>query len=486
MIEIIRKPLIFIISVLVLASFVRLYRIEQKSRFIWDEGRDMIAIRRMIVEKNITLFGPYNEIDGKKDFFGVFHYYLMAPSLYFTHFDPIGPVLFTALLGVASTGLVYLLLRQWSSELIARLACVFYAVSPLVVQYVQWSWNPNTLPFFALLYFLCLTRILKKNTHIGVWTSLAGLLLGLLFQLHYFSIPLGAAYLLIFLNMKKRKWKEFVLFSIFFLLPNTSFIFFDLTHDFFYFKILKDSFTGTTQQRFFAFHMQNFLSIPFQFMYEVLGGLFAQQKALILLFESVFFWSIFSTMREYFITRKVDLRTLLACTWILFFLLICFFPSLFNDYHSSYLWFSVFYFLINSLGTKKHALLFYFLLIPITIGHIGLGRAAGWSENLPLLRSLTQIVISHYRQHHAGNSVNIASLTDADTRAVRCRYFLLKENVPLDTIDQYLQTKVLYVISPYDQMTTKNSSAWEISSFREASWEKIGEAGNTFVYKVEK
>lgn len=74
---VVQKPQTILVLVLVMAAFLRLYRIDVLMRFIWDEGRDMMAIRSIIVNHDLTLFGPFNEIGGKKDFFGVFHYYLM-------------------------------------------------------------------------------------------------------------------------------------------------------------------------------------------------------------------------------------------------------------------------------------------------------------------------------------------------------------------------------------------------------------------------
>ena len=64
-----RKKLFFLFLIVVISIFVRFYHLDIKMRFIWDEGRDMMAIHRIVADKNITLFGPFNEIDGKKDFF---------------------------------------------------------------------------------------------------------------------------------------------------------------------------------------------------------------------------------------------------------------------------------------------------------------------------------------------------------------------------------------------------------------------------------
>ena len=86
-----------------------------------------------------------------------------APALFVANNDPIGPAIFTAILGVTSVGLLFFLIRQWSTDKAALLITLFYSISPLVIRYVQWPWNPNTLPFFAFLYLLTLTRLFKTG-----------------------------------------------------------------------------------------------------------------------------------------------------------------------------------------------------------------------------------------------------------------------------------------------------------------------------------
>lgn len=480
------KSVFFLSVILLISIFVRFYRLDLKMRFIWDEGRDMMAIHNIVANKDLTLMGPFNEIDGKKDFFGVFHYYLMAPSLFLADYDPVGPAVFTAFLGFLSVGLLFFLIRQWSTDKVALLTSFFYAISPLVIKYVQWSWNPNTLPFFAFLYLLILTRLFKTGDKRLLLTSLSGLILGLMFQLHYFSIPLGIVYLLIFLNDKKKKWLEPVLFSLFFVLPNLSFLLFDLMHDFFYFKILKETFIGGSGQKYFSFNLVNFLIIPFKFIFDLLMKLFFGNKLLVAILEIIFFWEIFKSINKYFKKKTIDLKILLSFVWLVFFLMIGFFPTLFDEYHSSYLWFGFFYFFVDFFKHKKLVLIFYFLIALLMFRNIELNRESQWSENLPLVRELGMIVVSDYKDNFKNRSVNLASFTDSDTRATRYRYFLQKENIKADGIDQYPNTEVLYIISPHSIEKTKKNFVWEIESFVDLEWVTVGEAEGVFVYRGEK
>ena len=260
-----------------LAAFLRLYNIEAKMRFIWDEGRDMLAIRHMLVNRDITLFGPFNEIGNKKDFFGVFHYYLMAPALWLAHYNPVGPAIFTAVLGIFSVSLLYWLLKRNYYTRIVLAVTALYAVSPLVVYQVSWPWNPNTTPFFALLFFICL-EMLKQHKRVA-WSVLAGFLLGLLFQLHYFTIALGLAWLLtMFTSLNhqshRRKIRHWITFISAFILPNLTFVIFDFTHEHFYWNIFKATLSGGTEQQYLTPTIYSVLVNPLFYTKTVLQGLF--------------------------------------------------------------------------------------------------------------------------------------------------------------------------------------------------------------------
>jgi len=268
---------ILLLGVFVLAAFLRLYNIEAKMRFIWDEGRDMLAIRHMLVNRDITLFGPFNEIGNKKDFFGVFHYYLMAPALWLAHYNPVGPAIFTAVLGIFSVSLLYWLLKRNYYTRIVLAVTALYAVSPLVVYQVSWPWNPNTTPFFALLFFICL-EMLKQHKRVA-WSVLAGFLLGLLFQLHYFTIALGLAWLLtMFTSLNhqshRRKIRHWITFISAFILPNLTFVIFDFTHEHFYWNIFKATLSGGTEQQYLTPTIYSVLVNPLFYTKTVLQGLF--------------------------------------------------------------------------------------------------------------------------------------------------------------------------------------------------------------------
>lgn len=177
-------PLILLIVILLLAAFLRLYRISDYMTFLGDEGRDVL-VARDILAGNFTLLGPRASAG---DFFlGPAYYYMIAPWLFLFGYDPVGPAVMVALFGVATVFLVYLVGKRWFDEKAGLFAAALYAVSPLVITYSHSSWNPNVLPFFSLLlmYFL-----FKGIATANPWKYFlfTGLLLGIALQLHYLAL----------------------------------------------------------------------------------------------------------------------------------------------------------------------------------------------------------------------------------------------------------------------------------------------------------
>src|SRR6266498_1836061 len=140
--------IIILVLIVLLAAFLRLYRISDYMTFLGDEGRDVL-VAKGILEGNLTLLGPRASAG---DFFtGPIYYYMMAPFLWLFRLDPVGPAVMVALFGVATVFLVYFVGKEFFNKKTGLIAAALYAVSPLVLVYSRSSWNPNTVPFFALL-----------------------------------------------------------------------------------------------------------------------------------------------------------------------------------------------------------------------------------------------------------------------------------------------------------------------------------------------
>lgn len=486
----VRWHFIAFITIFLFGSFLRLYNLEHKTRFIWDEGRDMLAIRHMLVEKDLTLFGPYNEIDGTKDFFGVFHYYLMAPWLYLADYDPLGPALFTAFLGIVSMPMFYFLCNILIGKrllIFSLLATTIFSLSPVVVRHVQWAWNPNTTPFFSLLFVWSVTRAIE--TRKWKWNFLSGLLLGLLFQLHYFTFPLVIIWVGGMIGRKNRFWfSHLLLFIVGFLLPNLSFVIFDVTHEFFYWNIIKETLSNSGKQALITGNLFSVLASPIIVTVNAYTSFLGQSKFLGIISAGLFFSVTISALKG--IKPKQSLLLIpLIFSWILFCLLAGLAPPLVDDYYYlpfSLILFSILVISLERIFPKKYMQFFALTLclllgIYLVIQNKPL-RASTWQEQLSSVRYIGE-QIARDANHE---KFNVASLVDPDTRAMRFRYFIETSGAkPLSMYD-YDQAETLYVITGDIEAEYRHNPAWELNTFKPYSEKFIAEHGPYKVYRIDK
>ncbi|MGB9706551.1 MAG: ArnT family glycosyltransferase [Microgenomates group bacterium] len=223
--------LVLVFLILLLASFLRFYRIADYMIFLGDEGRDVLIVKRMIVDRKFTLLGPIASI--APFHLGPFYYYLMVPFLWLFNLNPVGPAVMVALFGVATVFLIYLVGRDFFNYKVGLLASFFYAISPLVIVHSRSSWNPNVVPFFSLLVIYFVKKAEEKKDS-WWWLGIIGFLLGINLQLHYicvFLIAIVGIYFLIFMPQRKKVIFYFYLWGGFILgwLP---FLAFEVRHSF--------------------------------------------------------------------------------------------------------------------------------------------------------------------------------------------------------------------------------------------------------------
>jgi len=171
-------PLLIILGV---AAYLRLYKINEYMTFLGDEGRDALVVKHMIVDGKFTLLGPTASVGGF--FMGPVYYYFMAPFLWAFKLSPVGPAIMVALFGIVTVYLTYLVGSKWFSKRVGLIAASLYAVSPIVISFSRSSWNPNIVPFFALLSLFMLWK--AKEAHNFRLLFWVGLCAGIGIQLHY-------------------------------------------------------------------------------------------------------------------------------------------------------------------------------------------------------------------------------------------------------------------------------------------------------------
>jgi 4-amino-4-deoxy-L-arabinose transferase-like glycosyltransferase len=233
-----KNPLEFWIlaAILLVAAFFRFYKIDQYMTFLGDEGRDVIIVRRLLTEGHPPLIGPGTSIGSM--YLGPLYYYMMAPALLLANFSPVGPAIQIALLGIITIAFVWWIGREWFGRTAGLIAAGLYAISPTVIVYSRSSWNPNIMPFFALLSVYSIWKAWKDRKF--NWLIVLGISYAFVLQSHYLGLLLAPTlftiWLIIYFRAKKSaSYKVFVRRSLagaaLFLLLMSPLLIFDMRHN---------------------------------------------------------------------------------------------------------------------------------------------------------------------------------------------------------------------------------------------------------------
>jgi 4-amino-4-deoxy-L-arabinose transferase-like glycosyltransferase len=171
------------ITIVAVAAFLRLWNFPNTLEFLGDQGRDAMTVYRLIAHHNIILLGPVTSTGNM--YLGPLYYYFMAPFLWLSNMNPIGPAYAIAVLSILTVVMIYILGKELVGVRAAIIAAGGFAVSATAITLARFSWNPNPAPFFGLLLLWGLYRGLTKNP--WYW-PLCALCISVLIQLHYITL----------------------------------------------------------------------------------------------------------------------------------------------------------------------------------------------------------------------------------------------------------------------------------------------------------
>ncbi len=231
----IREHLLLILLLLI-AAFLRLWRIADFTQFRGDQGVAGVVIYEALQNKQIPLTGPTvstGELPGPA------YYYLIALPLILSNFNPLVPAIMFAVLGVVTVALLYYLGSRMFGRAAGFLIAALYALSPPVVEKSRNMWNPTAIPFFVMLVLLAFYKIHKEKKLSYILLSACSI--GILVQLHYTNALwiLWTIALWVYEYIKNKdtkKNRKFILWSLgailAFFVPLFPFLFYEVGHQF--------------------------------------------------------------------------------------------------------------------------------------------------------------------------------------------------------------------------------------------------------------
>ncbi len=222
------KSTLLVLGILVLGTFLRFYRLIPNLVLNGEMGTDYMNVWNIVHGTRTFLIGPRTSHEWF--FIPPVSYWIYSVLLFFAKFNPIVINIFWAIVGSFSILVSYYYLRKLFDEKIALISSFLLAVSPAWITLTRDSrYNaPAGIIFFPYLWYL-LKSINNKGKSLGV----LGLILGL--SMSFFPSPLLLipAIVVSFIYYKIRPKLKYVFhFFLGFLIPNITFIIYEMTNRF--------------------------------------------------------------------------------------------------------------------------------------------------------------------------------------------------------------------------------------------------------------
>lgn len=505
------KEQFFLLVILLLSAFLRLYRIADYMTFLGDEGRDVLVVKHLLAGDWVGL-GPTASVGGF--FLGPIYYYFMAPFLWFFHFDPVGPAVMVALFGIATVFLVYWVGKEWLSEKAGFFAAALYAVSPLVIAYSRSSWNPNLMPFFSLLTLFVLYKAVEKKS----WKLFvaSGMLLGITMQLHYLAAFLALVMaVFVFANTFRHVpilVQKYLLIFVGFLIGFSPFLAFEVTHGFPNITTVIKFMFGTTGETGFAggkfpeiignvfFRLFGRLVLRFQPPEQVALGAHPNiaiwyQVTIFIAIAATFllFYQWYKRFKDgSFYVRRVSLLVIWFSVGILLF---GFYKKPIYDYYFGFMFPLPFLLVGNLLATlyksdrvrlvgKGIAVVMFAALVWLNLDGMPFRYSA--NRQLAQVRGISEFVL----QKAEGRPFNFALITGQNSDHAYRYFFEINGNPPV-TIESFEKdptrqtvTDQLLIVCEDPRCQPLGNSLWEVAGFGRAEIEGLWPVSVVSVYKL--
>lgn len=192
--------------------------------FVFDHGKDSLAVLHMIKTYSPKLIGPWTSISGL--YFGPGWYYLLAPGFWLTNGHPISAVITMIVLNLVT---IYLAYKHFG-----KIEALIIACSPVWILLSTSAWNPFPMPLLMLIILINLKKekLEWKNYFvIGLASSLAFHFSSAFAFFYLITLPIIWFYKIL-KNKEIVNWKLIGIFIIGFIIPFIPQVTFELRHNF--------------------------------------------------------------------------------------------------------------------------------------------------------------------------------------------------------------------------------------------------------------
>jgi hypothetical protein len=211
-----RIPVIILTLIMLGAFAVRTFQFHDWLYFKWDQARDGLVISNAVLNGpgELPLLGPRATKVGNGEFLRLGPAYFYMQYLSGIIFNSTSPETYAypdLLFSLLSIPLLFLFLKLFFSQKHALILTALYSFCFLIIQYSRFSWNPNAVPFFALLSFYSLIKFFQPEETTKqriAWIAIWAFSLAIASQLHFFAFFSLAGINGLFFLYKLQPWHK--------------------------------------------------------------------------------------------------------------------------------------------------------------------------------------------------------------------------------------------------------------------------------------
>jgi len=212
------------LAIMVIGIFLRTYHFSSWMVFNPDQARDALLVDDVLSGKSSALIlGP----EAGNTFFdlGPWFYHLEILSAKIFGAEPWKLAIPDLVFSILTIPLFYFFVRKYFSINLSLTITFLLSISYFMVRYSRFAFNPNSVPFFVLVFLFGVLYLLEKNNKKSfTGAALIGVVIGVGMQLHillFFIMPTVAGVFFLFLLFKKPSAWPFIgkiLMIVFFIL----------------------------------------------------------------------------------------------------------------------------------------------------------------------------------------------------------------------------------------------------------------------------
>jgi len=226
-----------LLAIIFFGVFLRTYHFRDWLTFNPDQARDAALVDDVLAGKSSwIMLGP--EAGNTHFNLGPWFYHLEILSAKIFGASPwqlAYPDLFFSILTIP---LLYLFAKKYFTQELSLLLTFLLSLSYFMITYARFAFNPNSIPFFVLLFLLGILSLLESGDEKWWSAVLVGIAVGVGIQLHailIFTLPILTVLTFLYLAAVKKMpvlilLKKGVVILFFVLLANTSQFIYNFTH----------------------------------------------------------------------------------------------------------------------------------------------------------------------------------------------------------------------------------------------------------------